>query len=96
MTIPQLWSVVRTIDRLAGLEERYERAITGLREDVADLKARVTRLEAREDIVVAEAKAAAGTAAGIAASGYMADIARRVGVIETLLGQSGPPRLASP
>ena len=92
MTFPEILGLVRKIDRLAGLEDRHDKASNSLREDIEGLNARVTRLEAREDIVVAEAKAAAGTAAGIAASGYMSDIARRVGVIEALLGQCGPPQ----
>ena len=94
MTIPELWGVIRKIDGLAGLEEKHEKALAALRAEVDDLKARVTRLEAREDIVIAEARAAAGTAAGMAATGYMSDIARRVGFLEALAGQSGLPRLA--
>ena len=94
MTIPEFWGVVRKIDGLAGLEDKHETAIASLRAYIDDLKARITWLEAREDIVVVEAKAAAATAAGFAAIGFMSDIARRVGVLEAMTGQTGLPRLS--
>ena len=55
------------------------------------IKARVARLDAREDIVVSEARGAAGMAAGVAASDYMSDIVRRVTLLEI---HTGPSRLA--
>ena len=95
MNIPELWGLVRRIDRLAGLEERHQQAIDGLREDLTVLQARVMRLESREHVVVAEAKAAAGIAASVAASAHVADLARRIGVLKACSGQSGASRLPS-
>ena len=82
----------------AGIEGKYGKAIEALHADTASLGGRVIRLEAREDSVLAEAKAAAGSAASVAAMGYLTDIARRAGYLEALSGQFrdliDPTRLA--
>jgi hypothetical protein len=77
-SIGDLWSLVKKVDRLLDLEEKQSKAIAGLQDQVNDLNARVTRLETREEIVVVEAKGAAG----VAAMGAMSDISRRVGALE--------------
>lgn len=46
--------------------------------EIQDLKDRVTKLEAREEILIAEAKGAAGAAA----STLVVDLARRVGMLD--------------
>ena len=88
MTLPELWRVVRKIDSLTGLEAKHDRELDMLRAEMADMRARVTRLEAREDIVVAEAKGAAGVAAGAATSAYLSDLVRRVTLLEAHAGQT--------
>jgi hypothetical protein len=69
-------------DRLLNLETKHGQAIADLQVQMDALRDRVTRLEAREDIVVAEAKGAAAAAATGAAATMMADMSRRVGVME--------------
>jgi hypothetical protein len=52
--------------------------IAGLQDQLDSLDERMTRLEAREGLVIVEAKAAAGAAETV----MIADLARRVGVAE--------------
>jgi hypothetical protein len=49
---------------------------------VRTLASRLDRLEAREDLLIVEAKAAAATAASVASTGHLADLARQVGILE--------------
>ncbi len=77
--IPKL---LRSIDRLLGLEQSQRELIAGLISDIADLKSRIFRLENREDIIIAEAKGAAHAAASQVAMTSLADLARRVGGLE--------------
>ena len=50
--------------------------------EIATLKERVTRLEAREEVLVAEARGAAAAAASGAASQHTSDLSRRLGILE--------------
>ncbi len=91
---------IRRLDNLSRLEQKHDKAIEQLQIEVDAPKARVTRPEAREGIVVAEAKAAAGAASSMAESVFLTDIAGRVGYLEALSGQardgSGNPTRLSP
>ena len=87
-SIGDAWAIIKKVDRLLDLEEKQSKAIAGLQDQLDALTDRVTRLEAREDIVVAEAKGAAG----VAAAGAMAELARRIGVLEGSRA-SRPPRV---
>ena len=80
---PLEWlKAVRTIDRLLSLETKHTALIEAQAREIQDLKDRVTRLEAREGILIAEAKGAAAAAASAVASQHVADIARQVGASE--------------
>jgi hypothetical protein len=74
--------VLRKLDRLLTLDVTLRDAVQRLSGDIATLNERVTRLEAREAVMVAEAKGAAAAAASMAASATIADLARRIGVLE--------------
>jgi hypothetical protein len=74
--------VVRTIDRLLALEKKHGDLIEALDKEVRNLITRVATLESREDILVTEAKAAAATAASVASSAHLADLARHIGALE--------------
>jgi hypothetical protein len=91
-SIGDLWNLVKKVDRLLELEEKQSKATVGLQEQVNELTARITRLEAREEIVVAEAKGAAGVAAMGAATAALADLSRRVGAMEERTRIPPPPR----
>jgi hypothetical protein len=77
-----LISVWRKIDSLVQLEERHGVAIRRLTDDLNALKDRVTRLESRDEVLIARAEGAASTAAAVATTTSIADLARRVGAIE--------------
>jgi len=77
---PGLWDVLRTVDGLSRVEKRHGSAID-------DLKDRTARLEAREPALIAEAKMASATAASAAATQHVAELSRRVGVLEEQVRQ---------
>jgi hypothetical protein len=89
-----LWRLARKVESLFETQAAQSRIFAAQEKQIADLADRLTRLEAREEIVVAEAKAAASVAAIGAATSAMADIARRVGGLEERSRQDiGPKRI---
>jgi hypothetical protein len=88
------------LDRLLTLEKKHGALIEGNAEDIKAMGDRITRLEAhveaRERIMVAEAKGAAAALAAEAAARPVGDIYRRLGILEERLRGSGLPRLAPP
>ena len=87
MAVSDYVNFVRRFDRLLELETKHGKAIEKLEAELDKLKDRVTRLEAREEVVVTEAKAAAGAAATQVAIASVSDIARRIGRLEERGGQ---------
>jgi len=83
-----MWAFVKKVDRLVGLEEKQGLAIAAMQAHLDELSDRITKLEAREEIMTVKAQAAAGAAA----SAVVGELSRRLGVIE---GQSSA-KLASP
>ena len=86
------WSVsfvrpIRNVDRLLTAEAKQGQAIETLAAEVSTLKERVTRLEAREDVIIAEARSAASAASTQVAIASVSDIARRVGRLEERSGR---------
>jgi hypothetical protein len=76
---PLEWlKVARTIDRLMTLEAKHTALIEVQARDIQALKDRVTKLEAREDVLIAEAKAAAASAV---ASQHVANLALQIGAV---------------
>lgn len=74
--------LLRSVDRLLALEKQQERAFDKIGAEIAELKGRVTRLEAREEVIIVEARAAAGGAATQVAIASVSDMARRIGKLE--------------
>jgi len=91
--VGQLLTALRSLDRLLTLETKHGAAIERLAGEIDKLKDRVTRLETREEVVITEAKAAAGVAASGVAMHSVADLARRIGTLEERSAQQrlGPP-----
>ncbi|MDR3529093.1 MAG: hypothetical protein P4L90_00850 [Rhodopila sp.] len=56
---------------------------------IEDLKERIARLEAREPVLIAEAKIASATAASAAATQHVGDLARRLGILDEQVRQLG-------
>jgi hypothetical protein len=91
---PRAWlDTLRTVDRLLALEKNHRALIEKQAEEMQELKDRLTRLEAhvqaREEILVAEAKGAAAAVASTVASQHIASIAQSVGRLQGRLDGSG-------
>jgi hypothetical protein len=87
---PREWlDALRAVDRLLRLETKLTAVIEAQAKEIQTLKGRVAKLEAREEVLIAEAKGAA--AASAVASQHVADIARHVGAIEERTRQLGKP-----
>lgn len=93
MSVGDFIKLLRSVDRLLTLEAKHGKAIEKLEAEIDKLRDRVTRLETREDMVIIEARAAAGTAATQVAIASVSDIARRIGQLEA---RSGRQRLDNP
>lgn len=93
LAFPNIIELLRSVDRLLRLEANHGKAIERLGQEIDNLKERVTRLETREDIVIVEARAAAGTAASQVAIASVSDLAVRIG---RLKAQRGQGRLEAP
>lgn len=92
-SVSDLWALLKKVDRLLELEEKQAKAIAGLQDQINDLTTRVTKLETRDEVLIARAEAAAGMAAMGAATASMSDISRRVGALEE---RTAPVILPSP
>ena len=92
---PREWlSAASSLDRLLKLEEKLTAVIEAQAREIDALKDRVTKLEAREEVLIAEAKGAAASAASAVASQHVADLARHVGALDERtrnLSQLPPP-----
>ena len=82
MNIGDFARAIRNADRILTTERRLTDTISRLAADLDDLKARIIRLENREDLVIVEARAAAGTAASAVVSANIADLASRLTRLE--------------
>ena len=75
----------RAIDRLLELENKHARLIEAQTKRIDELIDRINRLEAREEILIAEAKGAAAAAASGVAAHHIGDLALKVGGIDERL-----------
>jgi VIT1/CCC1 family predicted Fe2+/Mn2+ transporter len=97
---PKAWlDTVRTVDRLINMEESHRKLIDKQADELQALKDRLTKLEAhvqaREEILVAEAKGAAAAVASTVASQHVANIAQGLGRLQGRMDGIGD-RLSSP
>ncbi len=74
--------LVRKIDSLLQLEARHGESLRALNAEMASLRDRIMRLETRDEVLISRAEGAAATAAAMATSSSMTDLARRIGVLE--------------
>ncbi|WP_158745514.1 hypothetical protein [Acidisphaera sp. L21] len=77
-----LWRLARKVEGLFDNQAKQGEALAALQRETSALSDRLTRLEAREEIVVTKAEAAASTAAMGATNVVMSDLARRIGGLE--------------
>lgn len=92
--LSDIFVAMRKFDSLMQIERTHG-------DMIKDLDHRQRRAEAREEILVAKAEAAAATAASVAASQHVSDLARRLGSLEERVvqlerGDRQPPRLPPP
>jgi hypothetical protein len=87
---------LRQIDRLLTLERKLGAIIEKQAAEIQQLKDRVTKLEAREEILVAEAKGAAAAVASTVASQHVAAISLSVGRLQGRLDGMGGKWLPPP
>ena len=80
--IKDFLDLARTLDRLFAAEKKHGDLIEAQARRLQDISERVARLEAREEILIVEAKAAAGTAASAAATHHLTDMAMRIGALD--------------
>ena len=80
---------------IAQVDDDVQQVKASLREEVHRLKPKIERLKAREEVPIAEAKAAAAVAAGAVAAQSVADTTRRIGVLEGRLLSSRTPGASS-
>jgi hypothetical protein len=90
---PRVWlDTLRTVDRLLALEKNHRALTEKQAEEIQEIKDRLTRLEAhvqaREEILVAEAKGAAAAVASTVASQHIANIAQSLGRLQGRLDGS--------
>jgi type IV pilus biogenesis protein CpaD/CtpE len=80
---PREWlRAVAAIDRLLGQEAKFTTLIEAQAKEIQALKDRVTKLEARQEILIAEAKGTAASAASVVASQHVAELARHIGAMD--------------
>jgi len=97
MALMSLLAGARALDRLLQLEKKHGAILEAQAAEIQGIKDRLSKLEAhvqaREEILVAEAKGAAAAVASVAASQHVSDISRRLGAMEERLRGSGSARL---
>jgi predicted nucleic acid-binding Zn-ribbon protein len=89
------WKLAKALDRLVSLETRTNEAFAETNLRLTRIEERLTRIEADRDRMVTEAKAAASTAASVAASAHLADLARSMGGLEERVRQIGATALVA-
>jgi hypothetical protein len=98
---PKVWlDTARTVDRLLSLEKSHRALIDKQADEIQELRDRLTKLEAnvqaREEILVAEAKGAAAAVASTVASQHVAGIAQSLGRLQGRMdehyGRLPPPK----
>ena len=101
MDVGKLWRFARSIEDLMRRDKAHEEAIRQVGRRLDAIEGRLTRLEAQQGIVVAEAKGAAAATGAAAAAQAITDFARRLGALEERSGRAAPdsskrPRLRRP
>lgn len=73
---------LRKLDALLQLDVRHGALIDTLSQQVTELRERIAKLEAREEVLIARAEGAAAASAANATVSTVTDLARRLGGIE--------------
>lgn len=95
-SLSRLWRLARLVEGFASLERRNRESFADVSQRLDAIEMRLTNLEAREERMVTEARAAASTVASVAASAHVAELARAVGALEERVRNMGSPALPPP
>jgi predicted AAA+ superfamily ATPase len=76
------YEVLKRAEAILNLEKTHGDLIEKNAREIRELADRITKLESRLEIVIAEAKGAAGTAASSAVTQNLVEIARSLGALE--------------
>jgi type IV pilus biogenesis protein CpaD/CtpE len=74
--------VLRRAERLLSVEARHDKLLEAHGKKLQELADQITKLESRLEIVIAEAKGAAGAAASSVVTQNLVEIARSLGALE--------------
>lgn len=101
LDVGKLWRFARSIEDLMRRDKAHEEAVRKIAQRLDAIEGRLTRLEAQQGIVVAEAKGAAAATGAAAAAQAVTDLARRLGALEERSGRAAPdapkrPKLRRP
>jgi len=80
--IGALWVLARRVEGLFESERRTQTVLGGIEERLRALEDRMTRLEAGQGQIIAEAKGAAAATGSQAAAAVIADLAGKIGQLE--------------
>ena len=90
MAIPGISAIVglvRRVDRLFENVEKTQLGLEALAKRVSAVEDRMTALEANQDKVIIEARAASAVAASSAVTQHLVDMSRRIGALEAGQGR---------
>lgn len=82
MSLLSLLTLFRRLDRLFELENKHGKLIEEHSLQIQALRDEIAQLRAREAILVAEARGAAGSVASVVAAQHISDMSRRLGAME--------------
>lgn len=95
-TLSTTLEILRRAERLLGVEARHDKLIEAHAKKLQELGDRITGLESRLEMAIAEARSAASVAASSAVTQNLVEIARSLGALEervrTLEEQMRPGR----
>ncbi len=81
-SVRELLRTLRRIDDLFAIEEKFAGLLVAQGKRLDDLADRINRLEAREQVLIAEAKGAASAAASAVAASHLGELSRLYGGLE--------------
>lgn len=86
-----LWDLARKVHGLLEAQEKAAKTLAAMDDDIQAMKLEIARLQAREEVLIARAEAAASGAATVMVANVMTDTARRVGALEERSRRLPPP-----
>jgi len=86
--VGQVWAIARKVEEILELQTKARFALAAIGDRLDRLEDRMTHLEANQDMLVTEAKAAAGVAATGLAGSILSDAVTRITRLEVRLEDS--------